>query len=54
MKYLVLDGYLKYHDEECGRLRDIDGYIYCAALGQLYKLEEDSDITHIIRKNGEL
>lgn len=53
MKYLALDGYLKYQDEERGRPRDISGYVYCAALGQLYKLEEDSDIAHIIHKDGE-
>ena len=53
MKYLALDGYLKYQDEERGRPRDINGFIYCAALGQLYKLEEDSDIAHIVHKDGE-
>lgn len=53
MKYLVLDGYLKYHDEECERLRHVDRDIYCASFGQVYKLEEDSDITNITYKDGE-
>nr|DAS39668.1 MAG TPA: hypothetical protein [Caudoviricetes sp.] len=53
MKYLVLDGYLKYHDEGCGRLRCVDRDIYCALFGQVYKLEEDCDITYITRKDGE-
>ena len=53
MKYILIDGYLKYHDKESGYLRSANGDTYCAALGQLYKLEEDSDITNIVRKDGD-
>lgn len=51
MKYIVIGGYLKYHDKESGCLRSASGDIYCGALGILYKLEEDSDITNIIHND---
>lgn len=53
MKYIVIDGYLKYHDKESGYLRSASGDIYCGAFGQLYKLEEDSDITNIVRNDDD-
>lgn len=53
MKYIVIDGYLKYRDKESGYLRSASGDIYCGALGQLYKLEEDSDITNIVRNDDD-
>lgn len=53
MKYIVSDGYLKYHNKETGYLRNVNNDIYCAALGQIYKLEQDSDILHIGYKDGD-
>lgn len=53
MKYIVSDGYLKYHNKETGYLRNMSNDIYCAALGQIYKLEQDSDILCVGYKDGE-
>lgn len=53
MKYIVANGYLKYHNKESGYLQNVKDDIYCAALGQLYKLEEDSDIINIVYNNDD-
>lgn len=51
MKYIVSDGYLKYHNEETGYVQNVTNDIYCGGLGQIYKLEQDCDIMYIVYKD---
>lgn len=52
MKYIAIDSELRVYDDNKKKLQRVGYRMYGGAVGEYYKLKEDSDITYLVYKDG--